>query len=455
MRVHVIGIGGYGMRALAHVLLDRGVSVSGSDVTNDAAALDPLRARGAHINIGHDAQHVVGADVCVYSSAIDAANVERVAAQEMGMRTMHRAEMLAQWLHESECSVTVTGAHGKTTTSAMIATICTYAQEDPTFVIGADLVQFGRASKAGNGRICIAEADESDNTFVQYRPDIAVITNIEPDHLENYNGDFQVLIQAYQKHISNVRKTCIVCIDDPLLAQWARTQETWVTYGVHAQADVCATDIVLGDRHVSFACMIGTTPLGRVHVPVSGMHNVTNALGAIAAAAHSGIAYGHIVAALATYRGTKRRFEVHYEDEALMVVDDYAHHPTEIQATIRAARATNRRVIAVFEPQRYTRTASMFDAFATSFDAADVTIITDIYAPAGEQPIADVHAERLVACIQQHTTNPVYYAKTYTDAATWIDGLLRHGDVVLTMGAGPIYRLAQQLAKKQNALHRS
>ncbi|MFC5700512.1 UDP-N-acetylmuramate--L-alanine ligase [Cohnella faecalis] len=448
--VHFIGIGGYGMSAIARVMLEMGYQVSGSDVVGQELT-DKLAAKGARIYIGHEPENVRGADLVVYSTALSKDNVERRQAEELNIPTLHRAQMLAR-LMNARTGIAVAGAHGKTTTSSMIALVMENCGVDPTYIIGGEIMNVGTNAKAGKGEFVVAEADESDGSFLQYEPAIAVVTNIEPDHLENYDGDFNKLKEAYVSYLGNVRSggCSVVCIDDenvkeiiPKVGGSSRI----VTYSLEGDADYKANDIELGDRCAAFKVSKGADTLGTVTLSVPGSHNVSNALATIIVCLESGIPFDQVAEAIREFRGAKRRFQVLGEVNDILVIDDYAHHPTEIQATIQAAKATGKRIIAVFQPQRYTRTFFLLDAFSRAFGDADEVIITDIYSPAGEQRIEGVNSRRLVELIANNSNPNVTYIPTKEEVRDELAERIVPGDLVLTMGAGDIWKAADSLAR--------
>ena len=436
------------MSAIARVMLEMGYQVSGSDVARTELT-EKLSAKGARIDIGHDPKQIRGADLVVYSTALPVDNVERVAAERLQIPTIHRSQMLARLLNE-RTGIAVAGAHGKTTTSSMIALVMEMCGADPTYIIGGEVVDLGTNAKAGAGEFVVAEADESDGSFLQYRPAIAVVTNIEADHLENYEGDFGKLKEAYVSYLSNVRPdgTAIVGTDDEnVRAMLPRTAARRViTFGIAREADYMAADIRLGDRCAAFTVLYGGAPLGEIKLSVPGRHNVYNALAAIIVCLETGLAFPAIAQAISAFRGAKRRFHVLGEVKDMLVVDDYAHHPTEIQATIQAAKATGKRIIAVFQPQRYTRTYFLLDAFSRSFADADEVMITDIYSPAGEQRIEGVSASKLAEMIASNSNPNVIYVPTKEEALARLAERIAPGDLVLTMGAGDIWKIADRLA---------
>ena len=448
--VHFIGIGGYGMSAIARVMLEMGYKVSGSDVARQELT-EKLSAKGAQIYIGHEAKHVNGANLVVYSTALSTDNVERRAAEALNIPVIHRAQMLARLMNAGK-GIAVAGAHGKTTTSSMIALVMEACGLDPTYIIGGEIVNVGTNARAGKGEYVVAEADESDGSFLQYHPSVAIVTNIEADHLENYDGDFNKLKAAYVRFLEQVKPAgkAIVCADDEnvreLLLQVSGGGEI-VTYAIDADADYRATDIQLGDRKVSFQVNRRGTALGRIELSVPGKHNVSNALATVITCLEAGVPFASIAEAIRSFRGAKRRFQVLGEVNGMLVIDDYAHHPTEIQATILAAKATGKRIIAVFQPQRYTRTFFLLDQFSRAFSDADEVVITDIYSPAGEKRIEGVTASKLVEMIVANSNGNTVYKPTKDDVLGYLSGRVAPGDLVITMGAGDIWKVADALAR--------
>ncbi|WP_372634705.1 UDP-N-acetylmuramate--L-alanine ligase [Cohnella sp.] len=448
--VHFIGIGGYGMSAIARVMLEMGYQVSGSDVASQELT-DKLAAKGARIYIGHEPENVRGADLVVYSTALSKDNVERQEAEQLNIPVLHRAQMLARLLN-ARTGIAVAGAHGKTTTSSMIALVMENCDLDPTYIIGGEIVNVGTNAKAGKGRFVVAEADESDGSFLQYESAIGVVTNIEADHLENYDGDFNKLKEAYVSFLRNIKPDgcAVVCADDENIRELLPqvTDRRIVTYGTEdGDAEYKATDIELGDRCVSFNVSHRGQELGRVSLSVPGRHNVYNALATVIVCLEAGAPFQAIAEAIKEFRGAKRRFQVLGEVKDMLVIDDYAHHPTEIQATIQAAKATGKRIIAVFQPQRYTRTYFLLDAFSRAFEGADEVFITDIYSPAGEQRIEGVNSRKLVELIAENSNPNVSYVPTKEEVRDILAGKVAPGDLVLTMGAGDIWKTAVELSK--------
>ncbi|MBD8500791.1 UDP-N-acetylmuramate--L-alanine ligase [Paenibacillus arenosi] len=445
--IHFIGIGGYGMSAIARVMLEMGYTVTGSDVAKQELT-DKLEKKGATIHIGHDERYVQGSDVVVYSTACPKDNVERVAAKERNIPVLHRSEMLARLLNAKK-GIAVAGAHGKTTTSSMIALVLERCGVDPTFIIGGEVTNLGTNAKAGKSDYVVAEADESDGTFLAYYPNIAVVTNIEADHLENYGGDFERLKQAYVQFLSQVEESgaAVLCSDDPIVKEMIpAVRSNIVTYGVEQGADYQAVDIEADDRQMFFTVKRGDQVLGRVELSVPGQHNVLNAMATLVVCMQAGVPFEEAAAAITEFTGAKRRYQIIGQANDITVVDDYAHHPTEIEATLLAAKASGKRIVAVFQPQRYSRTYFLFEQFSRAFGGADEVIITDIYSPAGEKQIEGVNSSKLTENIRELSNSNVHYIPTKEEVVQHLQQSVKPGDIVLTMGAGDIWRVAVQLA---------
>ncbi|WP_019422375.1 MULTISPECIES: UDP-N-acetylmuramate--L-alanine ligase [Paenibacillus] len=446
--IHFIGIGGYGMSAIARVMLEMGYTVTGSDVAEQDLT-EKLRAKGATVHIGHDPAYVQDADIVVYSTACPKENVERVAAEERGVPVLHRSQMLARLLNAKK-GIAVAGAHGKTTTSSMIAFVLERCGVNPTYIIGGEVTNLGTNAQAGSGEFVVAEADESDGSFLAYHPYIAVVTNIEADHLENYDGNFERLKAAYVQFLSqrNQNGYAVLCADDPIVSGMVpQLGDGVVTYGIEAPADYVAADITAEDRGMAFTMKHQDKPLGTVRLSIPGKHNVLNAMATLIVCMQAGVPFAEAAEAIRDFIGAKRRFQVIGEVQDVLIVDDYAHHPTEIEATLVAARATKRRIIAVFQPQRYSRTYFLFDQFSRAFRNADELILTDIYSPAGEMPIEGVHSSKLVECIRENSNKNAQYFASKDDALERLKSLVRPGDIVITMGAGDIWKTAYGLTK--------
>ncbi|MGI2295522.1 UDP-N-acetylmuramate--L-alanine ligase [Paenibacillus sp. GXUN7292] len=452
--IHFIGIGGYGMSAIARVMLEMGYKVTGSDVASQELT-QKLAAKGADIYLGHQAEHVTGADLVVYSTACPKDNVERVAAEALHIPVLHRSQMLAQIMNAGK-GIAVAGAHGKTSTSSMIALVMETCGADPTYVIGGEIVNVGTNAKAGKGEYVVAEADESDGSFLHYYPSIAIVTNIEPDHLENYDGDFGKLKAAYVQFLQQVKEGghAIVCTDDDTIVELlpqiyegkhASLSEQLITYGIDSPADYKAENIEFGHLQVAFDMSYKGKLLGNIRLSVPGKHNVYNAMATVITCLQAGIAFDKIAEAITLFRGAKRRFQVVGEVNDVLVIDDYAHHPTEIQATLSAARATGKRIVAVFQPQRYTRTYFLFEQFSRAFSEADEVIIADIYSPAGEKQIEGVSSGKLVELIRQNSNSNARHIPTKDEIHQYLASHSAPGDLIITMGAGDIWKVASSV----------
>jgi UDP-N-acetylmuramate--alanine ligase len=441
--VHFIGIGGYGMSAIAKVMLEMGFKVSGSDLAQQELT-EKLVKQGATVYIGHDAEHVNGADLVVYSTALTKDNIEIQRAEKLNIPVLHRSEMLARLMNEKK-GIAVAGAHGKTTTSSMISLVMHLSHQEPTYIIGGEVLNLGSNAKAGKGEYVIAEADESDGSFLQYTPNLAVVTNIEADHLENYNGDFNQLKIAYAQFLSQVKDggKAIICIDDVYLRELQpHLKSKVVTYGIEQLADYTAVNIRLGDRKVTFEVMHLAASLGEISLSIPGKHNVYNALATLIACLEAGLTFAQVAETITEFRGAKRRYQVLGDVDGVLVIDDYAHHPTEIEATIAASKASGKKIIAVFQPQRYTRTFYLFEQFSQAFKEADEVIITDIYSPAGEKQIEGINSAKLVELIRINSNPQVTYFPTKDQVQAYLANHVQSGDLVLTMGAGDIWRAA-------------
>jgi UDP-N-acetylmuramate--alanine ligase len=463
--VHFVGIGGVGMSGIAELLANLGYVVSGSDEKRSAVT-DRLATIGIRVAIGHDAANVSDSDVVVMSSAVRQTNPEVVEAQRRQIPVIPRAEMLAE-LMRLRFAIAVAGAHGKTTTTSMIALVLERAGLDPTAVIGGRLSAFGSNARLGRGEFMVAEADESDRSFLKLFPTIAVITNIDHEHLENYGG-FEDLQQAF---VDFANKTpfyggVVACVDDPNLAAiLPRITRRVTTYGLEsAGADVTATDVKTAPLSVTATAQrrdlrsSSCTPraarpdartaslvtLGTLTLSVPGRHNLLNALAAVAVGMDLGLSFERIAAGLQDFRGAERRFDVRGEPKGILVVDDYGHHPTEIAAVLAAAKTLGRRIVVAFQPHRYTRTAALLDAFGPALAAADHVVLTDIYS-AGEDPIAGVTLDALGAAVRRALPGAVDVVPKLDDVVPALVKVVKPGDVVITLGAGSIGTVPDRL----------
>ncbi|MCL6558673.1 MAG: UDP-N-acetylmuramate--L-alanine ligase [Firmicutes bacterium] len=443
--VHFIGIGGAGMSGLAALLLSRGHRVTGSD-TKSSAVTERLEVEGVAFSLGHAAEHLGSAELVVISSAIKPDNVEVVEARKRGIPVIRRGELLAEVMRGYR-GVAVAGAHGKTTTTAMIASVLIAGGLDPTVLVGGEWSAIGGNFRLGRSRYFVTEADESDASFLLLSPEVAVVTNIENDHLDYYGG-MDALVSAFRDFVEKVPRSglAVVCVDDPRLkAIMADAGVPVVTYGEKPEADYRVEDVSLAGVISSGDLYFLGKLLGRLTLNVPGKHNLLNAACAITVGLHFGVSFKDAAEALASYRAVKRRFEVLGELNGICVVDDYAHHPTEVAATIRAARQLNPgRVIAVFQPHRFTRTALLYEEFGQVFGGADLVFVDEIYS-AGEAPLPGVTAELIRKAIARNGREVVRLPSD--SAAAYLKHIVRPGDLVLTLGAGDIYKVGLELVK--------
>jgi UDP-N-acetylmuramate--alanine ligase len=444
-RIHLIGIGGSGMCGIAEVLLNMGYQISGSDL-KASETTDRLVALGGRVFIGHAASNVEGAQVVVYSTAVRDTNEELCAAQAAGIPVIGRAEMLAE-LMRMKYGIAVGGSHGKTTTTSLIAALLARGGLDPTVVVGGRLRAYGSNARLGHGRFMVAEADESDGSFLRLAPAVTVITNVDREHLDHY-GDFAGLRQAFVYFANRVPfyGVSILCMDDPLTRDLLPdvTKRT-VTYGFAADADVRASDLAMDAEGASFVAHAFGQRLGEVRLRLHGRHNVQNALAALAVGRELEVGFAHMAEALAAFTGVTRRMDLRGEVAHVRVIDDYAHHPTEIRATLAAARgAGGGQLLAIFQPHRYTRTAALAREFGEAFGDADRVWVLDVYA-AGETPIAGVSGRTISDSAEAAGVRHVTYAP---DAAAAVRAAIeeaRAGDQILLLGAGDVTKLANDL----------
>ena len=445
-KIHFIGIGGSGMSGLAEVLLTMGYQVSGSDLKTGEVT-DRLVAAGGRVFTGHHERNVEGAQIVVYSSAVQADNPELRAAIARGLPVIPRADMLAE-LMRMKYGIAIGGAHGKTTTTSMVGAVLLEGGLDPTIVVGGRVHALKTNARLGHGQFLVAEADESDGSFVRLSPAIAVITNLDEEHLDHY-GSMAGLESAFVEFAERVPfyGLVVLCADNArLMRLMPRISRRIVTYGLD-QGTIRARDLDLGPHGARFAVTWGERTMGPLELPAMGRHNVLNALAAIAVGTELEIPFAHAAHALACFGGVGRRFERKGEVGDVLVVDDYAHHPTEIRATLAAARLLGRsRVVAVFQPHRYSRTRALAQEFGASFGDADHVLVTDVY-PAGEAPIPGVTAELIVGAARSHGHRNVIYAGDLARAEALLRELVRPHDLVLTLGAGDVARLGDRIMK--------
>lgn len=451
-RIHFVGIGGIGMSGIAELLLSQGYQVTGSDLklTDVTSRLEEL---GALISEGHTAEHVDGAHAVVYSSAVKPDNPEVVRGQELKIPVIRRAEMLGE-LMRMHFSIGISGTHGKTTTTSMVGHLLTEAELAPTLIVGGKVNALGTSAHLGRGDYLVAEADEFDRSFLRLFPTVAVITNVEAEHMDTY-GDYGQMVDAFVEFANKVPfyGAVICCLDDAGVRQMIpRLDRALLTYGITSQADVRADDI----RFEGLGCTFETTwrgeALGEVTLRVPGLHNVRNALGALTVGLHLELDPAVMIEALASFTGVARRFEVKGEVGDVLVVDDYAHHPTEVAATLSAARAgLDRRIVAVFQPHLYSRTRDFAEDFGSALLDSDVLVVTDIY-PAREEPIAGVTGELVAQAAIRHGHRQVMYLPDAAEVPQAVARLARPGDLIVTMGAGDVWKAADALVERLHSV---
>jgi UDP-N-acetylmuramate--alanine ligase len=446
--LHFIGIGGVGMSALARMALHHGYSVSGSDSSPDNILIQQLIGEGAKFFRGHSAANIKDADVVIYSTAIREDNPELVAAEQKGIPVWHRSELLAASLNKSQ-SIGISGTHGKTTVSAMTSLMMEAADMDPTALVGAMVPKFESNLRLGKSPWVVAECDESDQSFLRYNVQHAIITNIEADHLENY-GSYEAIQDAFKQFLKQVRPDGMIVLsaDDEGIREMLPTLDVpYVTYGLFPRiADVRARNIKETTMGSSFDVEWRGHALGSINLVIPGIHNISNALGVIALGRSLGIPFETIAATLERYTGVHRRFEIKGTRSGVTVVDDYAHHPTEVIATLSAAvnKKSQGRVISVFQPHRFSRTQAMSQEFGRAFGQSDHVVVTDVYA-AGEDPIDGVSGRTIFESIQRSGHPNVSFIPTNFEVEQHLLNTVQEGDVVLTMGAGDIWRVGEQL----------
>lgn len=446
---HFVGLGGVGMCALARILIDKGITVSGSDVS-DSAVLQEFRDKGASVFIGHHAENIESADVLVISSAISSDNPELQEAKKRNLPIFHRADVLAAIFQWGK-GIAVAGAHGKSTTSAMIGQIFYFAKRDPTIVLGGFTDYLHGNSCLGHGEHIIAEADESDGSFLKFSTFLSVVTNIEDDHLDHY-GTVENIRKAFVEfisHITNEDGAAILCTDsEGVRAILPKVKKKVISFGINESAEYRAVNKRYKNQKMLFDVYHHKEKLGTVSLQIPGTHNIRDALGAIVASLYCGISFDVIAKALSVFSGVKRRFQTKVKRDGIWIVDDYAHHPTEIAATLKAAKEMRSgRVICVFQPHRYSRTKLLQDEFAEAFSDADILFFTDIYA-ASEHPIPGIGGMLIPDLVRaRNPDKKIYYVKNVEDLPNEIYHFIRAGDMVLTMGAGNIYRVGEKLGK--------
>ena len=443
-RIHFVGIGGIGMSGIAEVLLNLGYQVSGSDLrTSDLTRR--LEELGGTVYYGHATKNVQDAQVVVTSTAVSGDNPEVVEAHRLLVPVIPRAEMLAE-LMRMKYGIAIAGTHGKTTTTSMVSTLLSQGGIDPTSVVGGRLNSLGSNAKLGQGKFMVVEADESDGSFLKLSPIIAVVTNVDVDHLDYYS-DLAEICAVFINFINKIPfyGLAVLCLDDAnIQALLPQVEKRYVTYGLSPQADFRATDIQYSNGGTEFSVLFRRKNLGRMRLEMPGEHNVLNALAALAVAWELDLTPETIRDGFAAFAGVQRRFQIKY-DKAVMVVDDYGHHPVEIKATLAAARSGwDRRIVAIFQPHRYTRTEALFNDFVTAFYQADYLVVMDVYA-AGETAIEGVDGQSLAQAISDHGHRNVHYCATAKQVVDHLRTQIRSADMVITFGAGSVWQVGEQL----------
>ncbi len=449
--IHFVGIGGIGMSGIAELLLNLGYRVSGSDL-RESVNTKRLSGLGATVYYGHDKSNIRDVDVVVVSSAVREENPEIQQAHEAGIPVIPRAEMLAE-LMRLKYSVAVAGAHGKTTTTSLIASVLEQGELDPTVVIGGRLNKTNTNAFLGSGDFLIAEADESDGSFLNLPPTIAVVTNIDREHMDHY-GNFDSIKESFLEFLNKVPfyGLCIICLDDEnLQALIPRLSKRVLTYGCASQADLQARNIHLDGFATNFEVFFHEKRLGKIRLNLPGIHNAYNALAAICVGLELDLDFMVIKKALRNFKGIQRRFQVRGRQADVVWIDDYAHHPTEIKMTLKAARELGaQRLVVLFQPHRYTRTRDLFNDFMTAFYDADVLVVTDIYA-AGEQPLAEVTAQRFCDGLKEYGNKDITLVPELDAAVEHLAGILQAGDLLLTLGAGTVWTAGESTMKSLKA----
>lgn len=450
-RSHFIGIGGIGMSGIARYLLSQGENISGSD-SKESQTVTDLRSLGCEIFLGHKSENVHSATEVVTSTAIRPDNPEVMEAKRLGIPVIHRSKKLAQ-LVNAHRGITIAGTHGKTTTSSMVATMMLHCGLPPSYVIGGIVKSFDDNAGKGDTEWFVIEADESDGSLIEYQPEIAVLTNIEMDHQDFYR-DTVHLHETFAEHVQNVRPNGLIvyCSDDPgvlrLVGHSAGSERLFLSYGLREGADIKAENIVFDGLGSTFEVVTSKGILGSVTLQVPGRHNIQNSLAAITIGLHLGLSIEEISRGLYEFRGVQRRFEILSKTDNCTVVDDYAHHPSEILATLSAARQSHKdRIVTIFQPHRFSRTKSLAADFGKAFSNADKVIIIDIYG-AGEDPIPQVNSALIVDHIQQNNHPDVQYIPDLASAEELVASDIQPNDLVITLGAGDVWKIAHNLSRR-------
>ena len=445
-RIHFIGIGGSGMSGIAEVLINQNYDVSGSD-QSQSSVTDHLESLGAEIHFNHNAQNVHGKHVVVVSSAICSNNPEVKAAREEMIPVIPRAEMLAE-LMRMKYGIAIAGTHGKTTTTSLVATVLAGGHLDPTIIVGGKLKNMGGHAKLGQSKFLVAEADESDGSFLKLSPTLAVVTTLDEEHMDYYNN-MQNMKSAFLDFLNSVPfyGTAILCLDDPnLQSLLPKIEKRTITYGLKTQADYTAREISVSELKTNFTVFYQGKKLGEISSSSLGNHNICNTLAAVAVGMELNMDFPTIADALKVFSGVQRRFEILHQSDSLIIVDDYGHHPAEIQTTLSTAKEVwpNRRLVVVFQPHRFSRTQHLMESFYSSFNDADQLFLLDIYG-AGEKPIEGIHSQKMAQGIREFGHKNVDYIEKVDTLVPHLQNSLQSGDVILTLGAGNIGELAHKL----------
>ncbi|WP_027405712.1 UDP-N-acetylmuramate--L-alanine ligase [Anaerovibrio sp. RM50] len=446
-KVHFVGIGGAGMSALAKILVEKGYTVSGSDV-KESVMTGVLRDLGAKVFIGQRAENVQDTEAIVVSSAIREENPEVVEAKRLGLKRLHRSDVNAFLINNSK-GIAVAGAHGKTTTTSMLGVSLDYEGVSPSIIIGGEVDYLGSNAKLGKSDYLVSEADESDGTFLKYYPYIGIVTNVENDHMDHY-GTMENIIKAFTQFLNQIRENGwgVVCFDNENIRNIVKNvNRKIVSYAIDHEADYMAANIKADARGTSFDVMHNGENLGTVKLNVPGRHNVLNAMACVVTGITMGQTVAQMAEGLTMFNGAKRRFQTKGKAHGVWVVDDYAHHPTEIATTLKAARQTQpKRLVCAFQPHRYSRTQLLQKEYGSCFEGADLLVLTDVYS-AGEDPIPGVDGELLVKEVAQQTGQKTVYIQDKKDIAAYLKSIAQEGDLIMTMGAGDIVKCGEELVE--------
>lgn len=446
-KVHFVGIGGAGMSALAKILVEKGYEVSGSDI-KESVMTGVLRDLGATVYIGQKAENVQNAEAIVVSTAIREENPEVVEAKRLGLKRLHRSDVNA-FLINSCKGIAVAGAHGKTSTTSMLGVALDYEGVSPSIIIGGEVDYLGSNAKLGKSDYLVSEADESDGTFLKYYPYVGIVTNVENDHMDHY-GTMENIIKAFHQFLSQIRDDgfAVVCFDNENIRNIVKTvDKKIISYAIEHEADYQAANIVAEGSGIAFDVMHKGENLGRVVLNIPGKHNVLNAMAAVVTGVQLGLTVPQMAEGLTQFNGAKRRFQTKGKANGVWVVDDYAHHPTEIATTLKAARQTNpKRLVCAFQPHRYSRTQLLQKEYGACFKDADLLILTDVYS-AGEDPIPGINGELLVKEVAEQTGQETVYIQNKNDIPAYLKSIAKEGDLIMTMGAGDIVKCGEELVE--------